>query len=152
MYKRPMAIEPVDPILPATSRRMARTAQRDNSAERSLRSEMHRRGLRYRIHLKVLEGSRRTADVVFPRQRVVIFVDGCFWHGCPEHFTSPKNNAAWWHSKIAANVARDRDTDARLAAEGWTVIRIWEHEQVGEAVDRIEIAIRHLQNKQLVGG
>ena len=67
-------------------------------------------------------------DFIFPRLRVAVFVDGCFWHGCPDHGTQPKSNAAWWAEKIRSNMKRDRDTDSRLAVEGWTLIRIWEHE------------------------
>lgn len=138
MSKLSARTEPSDPIALATTRRMARTAQRDNPAERALRSELHRRGMRFRIHRKVLEGTRRTADIVFPRQRVAVFLDGCYWHGCPEHLTWPKNNAEWWRAKIEANIARDRDTDERLLDAGWTVVRIWGHEAVNEAADRIE--------------
>lgn len=121
---------------------MARTLQRDNARELALRSELHRRGLRFRIHQRIVQGTRRTADVSFPRRRLAIFLDGCFWHGCPEHGTSPKNNGAWWRDKIDANIARDRDTDARLAADGWSVLRVWEHEDVADAADRIEQLIR----------
>jgi DNA mismatch endonuclease (patch repair protein) len=85
---------------------------------------------------------RRRADVVFPRRRVAVFVDGCFWHGCPEHATSPKHNAEWWKEKLAANVRRDRDTDRRLSEAGWLVFRIWEHEDPRTAADRIERALR----------
>lgn len=84
---------------------------------------------------------RRRADIVFTRQRLAVFVDGCYWHGCPEHATSPVNNAAWWRAKLDANVARDRDTDLRLANEGWMVVRVWEHEDMGEAADVIEAAV-----------
>jgi DNA mismatch endonuclease (patch repair protein) len=90
----------------------------------------------------IVEGTRRTADVVFPAARVAVFLDGCFWHGCPLHGTSPKNNAAWWRAKIDANIVRDRDTDARLMALSWTVVRIWEHEDFAEASDRIEAIVR----------
>ena len=116
--------------------------ERDTGTERALRSELHARGLRFRLHRRLLKGLRREADLVFPRARVAVFVDGCFWHGCPEHATWPRNNAAFWREKIETNVARDRDTDARLAAEGWTVIRVWEHEAPAEAAKRIEAAVR----------
>jgi DNA mismatch endonuclease (patch repair protein) len=121
---------------------MARTAQRDNLAERALRSALHRRGLRFRIHSRLLTGSRCTVDIVFSVTRVAVFLDGCFWHGCPEHRTHPRNNAEWWRAKIDANIARDRDTDARLAEDGWTVVRIWGHEMVEAACDRIEAIVR----------
>lgn len=84
---------------------------------------------------------RRRADIAFPTRRVAVFVDGCFWHGCPEHATAPKKNADWWSVKLAANVARDRDTDARLRASGWTVVRIWEHEEPETAARRICAAL-----------
>jgi DNA mismatch endonuclease (patch repair protein) len=79
---------------------------------------------------------------VFAGARVAVFVDGCFWHSCPEHATAPKANSAWWSAKLAANVARDRDTDQRLAEDGWKVVRIWEHESVVDAGDRVERAVR----------
>lgn len=121
---------------------MSRTAQRNNQHERALRSLLHARGLRFRIHARALEGSRRTIDIAFPTPRVAVFVDGCFWHGCPVHGTSPKNNAAWWRAKIDANVARDRDTDRRLREGGWAVVRVWEHEDLVAAVGRIEGEVR----------
>lgn len=76
---------------------------------------------------------RRKADIVFGPAKVAVFVDGCFWHNCPEHGSAPKANAAWWREKLRTNVERDRDTDARLAEAGWTVIRIWEHESPAAA-------------------
>jgi len=79
---------------------------------------------------------------VFTRVRVAVFIDGCFWHGCPEHATAPKANAEWWAEKLSANVRRDRDTDARLGEAGWLVVRIWEHEDAEEAAERIEQVIR----------
>jgi len=142
MSKASKRIDASDPIAPATSRRMARTAQRDNRGERALRSELHRRGLRFRLHRPIVQGTRRTADVVFAGAKLAVFVDGCFWHGCPAHGTRPKNNAAWWRAKIAANMARDRDTDSRLEALGWTVVRVWAHEDPVAAADRIEAIAR----------
>ena len=85
---------------------------------------------------------RRRADVVLRGAKLAVFVDGCFWHGCPEHMTWPKANAAWWREKIALTKARDSDTDRRLREAGWTVIRVWEHEDIAEAADHIEAAAR----------
>jgi len=99
---------------PAVSRRMKATPSHDNPHEKSLRSELHRRGLCFRLHRPLLRGMRRTADIVFPSIRLVIFLDGCFWHGCPFHASWPKANAAWWREKIETNRRRDRDTDQRL--------------------------------------
>ncbi|MBR1029404.1 very short patch repair endonuclease [Bradyrhizobium liaoningense] len=121
---------------------MTRTAQRDNTGERALRSALHRRGLRFRLHHRVLVESRRTADIAFPASKIAVFIDGCFWHGCPEHGTWPKNNRQWWRAKIEGNVARDRDTDRRLIDAGWTVMRVWTHEAVETAARRIETVVR----------
>ena len=129
-------------VAPETARRMSRTPQRDNPHERSLRSELHRRGLRFRLHRRLILGSRRSVDIVFPASRTAVFVDGCFWHGCPVHGTWPKNNAEWWRAKIETNIARDRDTNDKLADAGWTVLRVWEHEDLSAAADRIEDAVR----------
>ncbi len=84
-----------------------------------------------------MKGVRRRADIVFPRKKIAIFVDGCFWHGCPEHFTVAKTNAEYWAAKVETNRTRDRDTDRLLTAAGWTVMRIWEHEDVHDSADRI---------------
>ena len=108
-------------------RRMTSQRQRDTKGELELRSLLHRRGLRFRVHA-LLPGLRRRSDIVFTRARVAVFVDGCFWHGRPEHGSRPKQNANWWREKIEANQRRDRDTDARLKAAGWTVVRVWEHD------------------------
>lgn len=121
---------------------MARTGRRDTRPEILLRCLLHARGLRFRVDRAVLKDRRRRADIVFGPARVVVFVDGCFWHGCPEHATWPAANAAYWREKIETNRARDRDTDLRLAAEGWQVIRVWEHEDPAEAADVIEAAVR----------
>lgn len=117
---------------------MQRQKQRDTHPELALRRELHRRGHRYFVDRAPLPGLRRRADLVFPRLRVVVYMDGCFWHACPEHGTMPKNNRDWWREKLAGNIRRDRDTDDLLAAVGWIVVRIWEHEPVGEAVRRVE--------------
>ncbi|MBF6438036.1 very short patch repair endonuclease [Nocardia cyriacigeorgica] len=121
---------------------MSRQRRAGTEPELALRRELHRRGLRYFVDRAPVRGQRRRADVVFPRLKVAVYVDGCFWHSCPQHATYPKNNAEWWAEKLAANVARDRATDAALAAAGWHVIRIWEHEDPVAAADRIADALR----------
>ncbi|WP_283206589.1 very short patch repair endonuclease [Nocardia cyriacigeorgica] len=130
------------PTDPTTSARMSRQRRAGTEPELALRRELHRRGLRYFVDRAPIRGQRRRADVIFPRRRVAVYVDGCFWHSCPEHATYPKNNAEWWAEKLAANVARDRATDAALIAAGWQVIRIWEHEDPVAAADRIHAALR----------
>ena len=115
---------------------MVNQRRRDTRPEMAIRRLVHARGMRYRVDA-ALPGMRRRADLLFTSSRVAVFVDGCFWHGCPEHGTRPKNNAAWWSVKIAANAERDRDTDLRLTADGWVVLRIWEHEAPEAAAARI---------------
>jgi DNA mismatch endonuclease (patch repair protein) len=115
---------------------------RDTRPELAVRSAAHALGLRYRVGVSPLAGVRRTADMVFPRAKVAVFVDGCFWHGCPEHHRPARRNAEFWAAKIKGNIARDTDTDARLRAAGWTVIRIWEHEPPAEAASVIRGAVR----------
>ncbi|GGX44893.1 very short patch repair endonuclease [Streptomyces fructofermentans] len=112
----------------ANRRSMLGNRNRDTSPERALRSLVHAAGLRYRVAAKPLPKMRRTADLVFRPTRVAVFVDGCFWHGCPEHFVLPKTNPDYWREKIGRNVQRDRDTDARLEEAGWLVLRFWEHD------------------------
>jgi DNA mismatch endonuclease (patch repair protein) len=129
------------PIDERKSRDMRAQRERDTGIERAIRSLLHARGLRFRIHRRLLNGSRREVDVVFPGAKVAVFVDGCFWHGCPEHGTWPRNNAEFWRDKIEGNVRRDRDTDARLEADGWTVVRVWEHEAPADAAARIADAV-----------
>jgi DNA mismatch endonuclease (patch repair protein) len=130
------------PSSPEKARQMARVRQRDTRAEMRLRRSLHARGLRFRVQLPLPDGGRRRADVVFPRARVVVFVDGCFWHGCPTHATWPKANADFWREKIETNRRRDRDTDRRLGSLGWCVIRVWEHEDPETAASKIEAVVR----------
>lgn len=124
-----------------TSRRMARQRTRDTDPEVALRRILHSRGFRYRLNRPLPGLPRRSADLVFARQKVAVFVDGCFWHACPEHGTWPRRNDAWWAAKIKRNVERDRETDAYLEVCGWAVVRIWEHEAADEAANRVENAI-----------
>ncbi|MFC9356142.1 very short patch repair endonuclease [Rhodococcus sp. NPDC057014] len=127
---------------PATSARMRAQRRRDTAPELALRRELHRRGVRYFVDRAPMKGVRRRADLVFPRLKVAVYVDGCFWHSCPQHATFPKNNAQWWADKLAGNVTRDRDTDSTLTDAGWTVVRIWEHENPVVAADRVQAALR----------
>ncbi len=126
----------------AARKRMVAARGRDTKPERQLRSHLHRLGLRFRIQRKLLDGLRRKADIVFGPARVVVFIDGCFWHGCPVHGTWPKQNAEFWRDKIETNRRRDADTDARLAEAGWLVLRVWEHEGPLEAARRVEGVVR----------
>lgn len=116
---------------------MAKVRQTGTDAELALRREMYRIGLRYRMAYEVLKKPRRVADVAFPRRKIAVFVDGCFWHGCPEHATWPKRNADFWRQKIEANRWRDADTNARLQANGWTTLRFWSHESPVEAAQTV---------------
>jgi DNA mismatch endonuclease (patch repair protein) len=125
---------------------MSRQRTRDTRPETLLRSELHRRGLRFNVHVCPIPGVRREADLIFRRARIAVFVDGCFWHGCTEHRTQPKRNAPFWQVKLERNRARDAETDALLRKEGWTSIRVWEHEEVSEAADRVELAVRRRIN------
>lgn len=126
------------PSSPGARATMRANRRRDTGPELALRRELHRRGMRYRVDLAPVTGLRCRPDVVFTRTRVAVFVDGCFWHSCPLHATSPKANGRWWQDKLEANVRRDRRNDDELRAAGWTVLRVWEHEDVGQAADRIE--------------
>ena len=126
-------------------RRMAMQATRDTEPELLLRRVLHGRGLRYRLHRRPIDGLRRTADIVFSGRRLAVFVDGCFWHGCPEHGSLPKNNRSWWEAKLSANTLRDRETDEALRAAGWGVLRIWEHEDPEAAADRVVEQLRRDQ-------
>jgi DNA mismatch endonuclease (patch repair protein) len=116
---------------------MARQRTRDTAPEVAIRSAVHRLGLRYRIHVRPEPGVRTVADLVFRRARVAVFIDGCFWHGCPIHGSWPASNSAWWRAKIERNIQRDRATDDALTTRGWQVIRIWEHDPPRQAAARI---------------
>jgi DNA mismatch endonuclease, patch repair protein len=114
----------------------------DTKPEMALRRELHRQGLRYRKDYRLdLEGARVRPDIAFTARRVAVFVDGCFWHVCPEHGTKPANNTWYWGPKLARNVERDRAADAALLAAGWQVVRIWEHESLESAVAAVLAAV-----------
>ena len=135
---------------PETRRRMAKVRQKGTNAEIALRRELYRIGLRYRVDYAVLKKPRRVADVAFPGLKIAIFVDGCFWHGCPEHTTWPKRNAGFWRQKIEANRLnrlRDADTNERLCALGWTVLRFWEHESPTKAAATVAKTVATARSK-----
>lgn len=125
----------------ATRTSMLGNKHRDTKPEVALRSALHAAGLRFRKDYRLdLEGVRLRPDIVFTRAKVAVFVDGCFWHSCPTHGTRPTRNADYWLPKLERNVARDREQDAALAAHGWRSVRIWEHESLEEAVQRVRQA------------
>lgn len=117
--------------------RMSRQRRRDTKPEVQVRKILHARGIRYRVNGAPEAGMRCKADIVWRGLRLAVFIDGCFWHGCPEHATRPKANEAWWAEKLDGNKRRDRRTDAELTSRGWTVLRFWEHEQPAAVADAI---------------
>ncbi len=123
------------PLNAAVSAQMSRMPRRSTGPEMAVRRELHRRGLRFRVNFTALPGR---PDLVFTRARIAVFVDGCFWHRCPDHATMPRNNREWWSAKLERNVARDGEKDAALQALGWVPLHVWEHEGPGDACDRIE--------------
>lgn len=129
------------PSSPGVSARMSRQASRDTAPEVAVRRLLHAAGYRYRLHRPVPGLRRRTIDIVFPGPKVAVFLDGCFWHGCPTHATRPKSNAEWWRDKLDRNMARDLETTARLAAEGWTVLRFWEHEPADDVARQVALTV-----------
>jgi DNA mismatch endonuclease, patch repair protein len=130
---------PPTPTSDVTRRKMQANRRRDTEPERLLRSELHRRGRRYRTDLRFQAQDRYVRpDIVFTRSRVAVFVDGCFWHRCPKHASDPRSNIEFWQSKFDANLRRDRADDAALQRAGWTVVRVWAHEEAGDAADRVE--------------
>lgn len=133
------AEEPVDGMVRT---RMVAQRRRDTLPETELRRELHRRGLRFRVDHPLPVIPRRRADILFPRARLAVFVDGCFWHDCPVHGTRPKVRAQWWVEKLRRNVERDRDTDRRLVEAGWSVLRFWEHDEVPSSADEVEAVYR----------
>ncbi|MCL2611673.1 MAG: very short patch repair endonuclease [Nocardioidaceae bacterium] len=115
---------------------------RDTKPELAVRRAAHAAGLRYRVDYRPIPTLNRRADLVFTRAKIAVFVDGCFWHGCPEHHTIAKTNASFWADKVRHNRERDANTDELLVQAGWTVIRVWEHEPADLVVARIVAALR----------
>ncbi|WP_062355832.1 very short patch repair endonuclease [Herbidospora yilanensis] len=115
---------------------------RDTKPELALRRAVFAQGLRYRVSYRPLKAVRRTADIVFTRAKVAVFMDGCFWHGCPDHHTVAVTNGGFWAAKVDGTRRRDRETDQLLNEAGWTVIRVWEHEDPLEAANRIAAVVK----------
>ncbi len=146
--KRPRTIRPIaetpDALqlpIPVTKRRMQSQLRRDTLPEVGLQNALTRKGLRFHKNVKPLPDLRREVDILFVTTKVAVFVDGCFWHGCPQHTRPTKSNTKWWADKIATNQARDIETTAALKRKGYRVIRVWEHEDPEKAADRVEAAI-----------
>lgn len=127
---------------PAIRKTMLGNRSRDTAPELKVRRAVHAMGLRYRVAYRPEPGLRRTADLVFTRARVAVFIDGCYWHGCPEHYIEPASNVDYWRPKIARNRERDAETTAALTAAGWHVLRFWSHEDPGEVAARIAREVR----------
>lgn len=121
---------------------MQANKSRDTGPEVALRKELFRRGLRYRVSLAPIDGVRRTIDIAFPGAKVAVMVDGCFWHGCPEHHRPPKAHGEYWEAKVQRNMARDQATTQMLQDAGWRVIRLWEHEPTREMADTVQRAVQ----------
>jgi len=128
---------------PAARNVMRANKKRDSVPELRIRSAAHRSGLRFYIFRQPEPGLRVCADLVFPRIKVAVFVDGCFWHGCDEHGTSPKTNADYWRQKIQGNIERDRRVDEELVRAGWLPVRIWEHDDPSTAVATLNSIVRN---------
>ncbi|WP_137159772.1 very short patch repair endonuclease [Blastococcus sp. CCUG 61487] len=120
---------------------MSKLRRRNNKPEMAVRRLLYARGLRYRVCFRVPGQRRRTIDIAFVGARFAIYIDGCFWHGCPEHAHLPKANAGWWTRKIAMNKARDAAVNEQLAGLGWTVLRVWEHENPHAVVSKVVAAL-----------
>lgn len=129
----------VDPVV---SMRMSRVRGRDTRPELAVRSELHRRGLRYRVNKRPLPALRRTADIVFGPARIAVMIDGCYWHGCPDHYRPSTKNAGFWREKLKDNQRRDAETNDALREAGWQVLRFWEHEDPLEIAEHVHQAVR----------
>jgi DNA mismatch endonuclease (patch repair protein) len=140
---------------PAVRKVMQGNRSRDTKPELAVRRAVHALGLRYRVAQRPLPDLRRSADLVFPRIKVAVFVDGCFWHGCPGHYRSPTSHADYWSDKVARNRARDRETVELLRLQGWVALRFWSHndpllvaEEIRCVVEQRRIALTSLPSSQ----
>jgi DNA mismatch endonuclease (patch repair protein) len=123
---------------------MQATRRRDTRPEQVIRSLLHRRGFRFRVDypIRTAAGRKRRTDIAFTRQKLAIFIDGCFWHECPDHCRLPQRNRDYWQAKLSGNAERDRLVERELRGIGWTVLRFWEHERVEIVAARVEEALR----------
>lgn len=135
------------PLNAQVSRNLSRVKRRDAKPEIELRRELHRRGLRFRVDYGPAPGR---PDIAFTRAKVAVFLDGCFWHGCPLHGTSPKSNADWWKAKIERNLTRDASVRDQLEQDGWLVLRYWAHDDVDDICDEVEDVWRDLSGQALI--
>jgi DNA mismatch endonuclease, patch repair protein len=124
------------------SAQMSRQPRKDTQPEVFLRRLLFTRGFRYRVHLRVPGLPRRSVDIAFPGVKVAVFVDGCFWHGCPEHGTVPRSNCEWWRKKLDGNRSRDDETADHLSALGWRVLRFWSHEDITVMADTVAACVQ----------
>jgi DNA mismatch endonuclease (patch repair protein) len=128
---------------------MQSSRQRDTAIEQDLRRELAALGISFQSHITPVPGSRSRPDLVFAAARVAVYVNGCFWHGCAEHGTWPKHNAAWWRAKIEANRQRDARADEFLSKAGWIALRFWEHDDPRVAAHRIA---QQVSERDIVAG
>lgn len=122
--------------------RMVNQKTANTEPELAVRRKLHAMGLRYRVGVPVPGMPRRSMDIAFTKVKVAVFIDGCFWHGCPEHHVPPKANAKWWHEKVVRNEQRDEETSEHLQLSGWTVLRFWEHEDANAVALAIAAKVR----------
>lgn len=145
-------VDVVAAVSESVRRSMRANRRTDTLPELRLRSELHRRGLRFRKDYRLdLEGLRVRPDIVFTRARVAVFVDGCFWHSCPRHAELPRANRPFWERKLARTVLRDAEASRALEEAGWTVVRVWEHEPVDDAASVVTAALVRAGNRRSRG-
>ncbi|WP_119288114.1 very short patch repair endonuclease [Streptomyces sp. YIM 130001] len=125
----------------ARRRNMQAIRSRDTKPEQMIRQLVHAQGFRYRVSARPLPSLRRTADLVFRPAKVAVFIDGCYWHGCPDHYVPPKTNPGYWSDKVLRNMTRDTDTNTQLSKAGWLVLRFWEHEEASLCADKIAAVV-----------
>jgi DNA mismatch endonuclease (patch repair protein) len=134
------------PLDAAVSRRMRRNPRRDTRPELAVRRLLHARGLRFRVDSAIrLDELTVRPDVAFPRWQVAVFIDGCFWHCCPQHGNIPQRNVDYWVPKLQRNIARDQRIDIGLSRARWRVVRAWEHETPELIADRVLLELRRAQ-------